>query len=112
MVVAGWVDPTIGLDERLGVDAAREWPALGLWDSQTAMSSPRRPGTGRVRSELGSVEEREWNMVVPPPRNADLRALSGVPPRGRDTAENAVDEGRDSSVLSVIRLKRARGSKD
>ncbi len=32
----------------------------------------------RVWSELGSVEEREWNIVVPSARNADLRPLSGV----------------------------------
>jgi hypothetical protein len=65
---------TIGLDDRLGVDAVREWPPPGFWGSKIAMSSD----IGQVLSEPGSVEEREWNG---PPKNPDLRALSGVPPR-------------------------------
>ncbi len=42
-------------------------------------------------------------MPVLPPRYTDL---SGVLLRGRDTLENAGDERRDSSVLSVMRLRR------
>ena len=105
--MAGWLVPNIGLDDRPGVDAPRECFAL---ESKTAISSSRRPGTGRVRSTTGSVEEREWNEVVPPPRKMDRRPFSGVA-RGRETLENAVDEGRDSSVLcdttqAGIRVKR------
>jgi hypothetical protein len=74
------------------------------------MSSVVLPGGGKVRSELGSVEDREWEGV-PPPSNADLRRLSGVRVTCRAAgAEKAPDVGLDSSVRSVILLRRMRGS--
>lgn len=44
-----------------------------------------------------------------PPRNTERRKVSGVGFVGRPAAENA-PELRESSVLSVILLRRARGS--
>lgn len=46
-----------------------------------------------------------------PPRNTERRKVSGVGFVGRPApAENAPELGRDSSVFSVILLRRARGS--
>jgi hypothetical protein len=59
------------------------------------------------------VEKRECEGVVP--RIEDLRRPSGVAFAARMMLEavmvNVPDDGRDSSVLSVILLKRTRGSR-
>lgn len=88
----------------------REWPTPGLLVSKTAISSVARPGRGRSRSAPGSVDEREWEEELP--RRTDRRKASGVGFVGLAVPEreNAPELGRDSSVLSVILLRRARGS--
>ena len=57
------------------------------------------------------MEERECEGAIP--RIADLRRPSGVAFTARMMLEavNVPDDGRDSSVLSVILLKRTLGSR-
>lgn len=105
--------PNIGLDGRYpGVDVVRECPPLGLCDSKTARSSLSRPGGGSVLSALGSVDARECKPT--PPKMAERRKLSGVesPTRPTLVLEKADEDGRDSSVRSVILLSRFLGSID
>ena len=87
-----------------GVDAEREWePGLlaDVWDSKMEMSWVALPGGGSVTSPLGSVAA----LPCPPPVPSKAERL-------RLCVEKAPDEGRveASSVRSVMRLRRARGS--
>jgi hypothetical protein len=87
-----------------GVERVRVCPAPGLLVSKTAINSVARPGRGRSVAP-GSVEAREWEDVFP--SKAERRNVSG---RAAPEAEKAPELGlEDSSVLSVILLKRATG---
>jgi hypothetical protein len=79
--------------------------------SNTAINSVARPGGGRPLPETGSVAERVWPLAdVTPEMMADRRTPSEGGPPDLAPAGKAPELGRDSSVRSVIRLKRIRGS--
>lgn len=89
---------------KFGAEPDLVWPlGPGLLVSKRAISCPARPGGGSSRSDVGSVDEREWlDGDTAPPRNERRAAGSGDGAAARP-GKDAPETGREEfSVFSVM----------